>query len=253
MKKLISILTFSTLLISINNYGNENSLQLKTTTERCPHHIYIGPEIFLFDLNTHVKNIKIDGLKFFAGIRFRYEYLKPKALYAGVDLFSAVSNKGFHVTSHRYRFYKNNHVIGFGNFEFRLGYTAAYKNNMITPFLGIGAYSFGGGAYFSECMFYYAAGMRSVFELSQFFTMGLNWKVFHTDDTEQKIKFLLDGRKIKYTDRDNMWGGEIGVPFVWHIGSTKRWDVQLEPYFLKLDFSELQNIYGTRLLFGYRF
>ena len=68
-------------------------------------------------------------------------------------------------------------------------------------------------------------------------------------NAEQQFKFE-DGKRTKH---NNMWGGEIGVPLGWHIGTTKRWDIQLEPYFLKLDFSEVQNIYGTRLLFGYRF
>jgi hypothetical protein len=58
---------------------------------------------------------------------------------------------------------------------------------------------------------------------------------------------------IRHKDHSNMWGGEIGLPLVWHVSSRQRWDIQLEPYFLKLNFSEIQNIYGTRLLFGYRF
>ena len=127
---------------------------------------------------------------------------------------------------------------------------------MLTPFLGAGGYyvaNYGHHFHFREIMLYYAVGMRSLFELNHLFSLGLNWKVFHTADTEQKFKYLFMGHTIKRTDHDNMWGGEIGIPLVWHVGSRKRWDIQLEPYFLKLDFSEVQNIYGTRLLFGYRF
>lgn len=50
-----------------------------------------------------------------------------------------------------------------------------------------------------------------------------------------------------------MWGGEIGVPLVWYFSKSKRWQAQLEPYFLSLNFTEVQNIYGARLLFGYCF
>lgn len=50
-----------------------------------------------------------------------------------------------------------------------------------------------------------------------------------------------------------MWGGEVGVPFIWWMGAAKRWDAQLEPYFLTFQFSERQNLYGLRLLFGYHF
>jgi hypothetical protein len=249
---LISFLSF----IRFDAYGNEPSSQLKSINEKRPHHVYLGPEVFLFDLNMHVKSIKVSDLKVFEGLRLRYEYLKPKAFYAGVDLCSVVSIKGFNAKYHNFHFPKNNNITGFSNLEFRLGYTFAPKNQMLTPFLGLGSYYFanyGHHFHFRESMVYYAAGIRSLFDLNQSFSLGLNLKVFRTDDTEQKFKYLFMGHKIKHVEHDNMWGGEIGVPCMWHIGSAKKWKIQLEPYFLKLDFSEVQNIYGTRLLFGYLF
>ena len=134
--------------------------------------------------------------------------------------------------------------------------TAIGNVGLLTPFLGIGGYAFGNNGHyfhFHESMVYYTGGIRSLFELSRLFSLGLNLKIFRTDDTEQKFKFLFMDHRTKRTEYDNMWGGEIGIPLVWHVGSTRRWDVQLEPYFLKIGFSEVQNIYGTRLLFGYRF
>jgi len=257
MKKLIAFLILSIFLTSRNSYGDEGHLSCLSSEETsCPHHIYFGPELFLFDLNTHVKHIKVDGLKCFGGLRLRYEYLKPEAFYAGIDLFSAVSPKSFHAKSQRYHFHQNNGITGFGNFEFRLGYTFTCKNGIVSPFLGMGAYTFGNSGHhfhFRESMVYYTGGMRSLFELNCLFSLGMNWKVFRTDDTEQKFKYLFMGNKIKRTDHDNMWGGELGIPLVWHIGCTNRWEVQLEPYFLKFDFSEVQNIYGARLLFGCSF
>ncbi len=219
-------------------------------------HIYFGPEIFLFDLNTHVRNVKVHGLKIFGGLRLRYEYLKPKAIYAGIDLFSAVSNKSFNASIKEFHFPHNNKVTGFSNFELRLGYTAGIKKWSLTPFFGLGGYSFannGHSFHFRETMLYYAAGLRSLFDLSDSFYLGANLKVFRTDDTERKFTFRFGGHIKHLKNSDNMWGGEIGVPLVWHVGSRRRWDIQLEPYFLKLDFSEVQNIYGTRLLFGYSF
>jgi hypothetical protein len=246
-------LTCLTALISFTAYGDESQ---KKSNPIHSNYIYLGPEVFVFDLNTHVKNIKVDGVKVFGGLRLRYEYLKPKNFYAGLDLFSAVSNKSFNAKYHNIHFHQNNNITGFSNFEFRLGYTFDPKHGMITPFLGAGGYYFanyGHHFHFREVMLYYAVGMRSLFELSHLFSLGVNWKVFHTTDTEQKFKYLFMGHIIKSKDHDNMWGGEIGIPLIWHVGSTKRWEIQLEPYFLKLNFSEVQNIYGTRLLFGYRF
>jgi hypothetical protein len=69
---------------------------------------------------------------------------------------------------------------------------------------------------------------------------------------------MITDREFKYeggkaTTHGHMWGAEIGVPLAWNIGFTDRWDIQIEPYFLKLDLSSVQNIYGTRCLLGYRF
>jgi len=233
-------------------YGEDN----KQPAPIRPHHIYFGPEAFAFNLNTHIKNINIYGLNLFEGLRLRYEYLQPKAIYAGLDLFSAVSTQNFKAKLDNFSFPSNNHLTGFSNFELRLGYTPSiHKKYSLTPFLGFGGYYFGDyGDYFHfrEIMLYIAAGMRCFFEVNPLFTYGLNWKIFRTFDHEQKFIYKSNCN-ITLNNHDNAYGGELGVPFIWRLGTAKRWDVQLEPYFLKLNFSERENIYGLRLLFGYPF
>ncbi len=256
MKKNLFLKIICVCILFSKIYGSEylSETSMYCLSKNHPHHVYLGPEGFLFDLNTHIQSVKVSGTKGFLGIRAGYEYLKPKAFYAGIDLLSAISNKSFHATSQGNHFQHSGNT-GFGNVEIRLGYTFANQDVMLTPFLGIGAYAFGNNSHyfhFNESMVYYTAGMRSLLELSHSFNLGLNWKIFRTTDTEQKFKYLFAGQTIKPTDHNNMWGGEIGVPLIWHLGCAKRWDIQLEPYFLKLTFSEPQNIYGTRLLFGYR-
>lgn len=257
MQRVIAFLIFSSFLISVNGYSDEKTSKPEVVDKRYGNHIYFGPEVFLFDLNTHVKYVKVHGLKVFGGLRLRYEYLKPKTFYAGVDLFSAASNKSFKANFRSGpHFHSNNGITGFGNFEIRLGYTAAIEKGMLTPFLGVGGYSFannGHSFHFREVMLYYAIGMRSLFELNRSFSLGVNFKAFRTDDTEQKFRYKSMGHIRHLKNRDDFWGGEIGLPFVWYLGNARRWNVLLEPYFLKLDFSERQNIYGTRFLFGYRF
>lgn len=253
MKNNILILPLFTLFLSFSVYG-DNSSTHKIPVH--PNHIYLGPDVFVFDLDTHVKTIKVHGLKLFEGLRLRYEYLKPHSLYGGLDLFSAVSNHSFQAKKHDIHFHKNNNITGFSNFELRLGYAVSIeKKKLLTPFLGFGGYYFanyGHHFHFHEMMLYYAAGMRCAFEINPGFALGLNWKIFHTFDSDQKFKYKLR-RNITKKDHDNVWGGEIGIPIDWHVGSAKKWDIQLEPYFLKLAFSEVQNIYGIRLLFGYLF
>ena len=216
-----------------------------------PNHIYIGPDAFAFDLDTHVKYVKIHGVRYFLGPLLRYEYLKPNAFYAGVDFLASWGNKKFKLTSDRYKF-EGKGGIGFANLELRLGYSCTTKNGTISPYLGMGAYGFGNTAS-KELIGYFATGMRSLFAVNPSFSMGLNLKVFCAPDAERRFKFRLDGHEKRLREQETIWGGEIGIPLAWYLGASKRWEIQLEPYFLKLDFSSVQNIYGTRLLFGYRF
>ena len=53
------------------------------------------------------------------------------------------------------------------------------------------------------------------------------------------------------TNHTNDWGCSIGAPLTFRL--SPGWDMQLNPYFLRLLFSQTQNIYGSTLLFGYRF
>jgi hypothetical protein len=103
-------------------------------------------------------------------------------------------------------------------------------------------------------MFYYEGGVRCQHEITPSFTFGLNLKILRSTDVDKRYEHSYGNGRIKRrVQGENMWGGEIGVPLIWHVGSAKRWDIQLEPYFFTLDFSGVQNMYGTRLLFGYRF
>lgn len=247
MKKTLAISVLTSLIINVNCFGSTSS----SINSKYPNHFYVGPEAFAFDLHTHVKDVKIQGVRGFVGPLLRYEYLKPKALYAGVDFLISWGNKNFKPTSRKYKF-QSNGGGGFANLELRLGYTFEQKNGLVSPFLGVGLYGFGSTAS-NEILLYVAAGMRSLFDFNQSFSMGLNLKLLFAPSAEREFKYRYEGNKKRLRENENMWGGEIGVPFVWYIGSTKRWEIQLEPYFLKLDFSEVQNIYGTRLLFGYRF
>ncbi len=254
MKKL---LPYILVLITFKSvYSAECSPTPNSLDKKNPHKIYFAPEIFVFDLNTDFKDINVSGCSAFSGLRLRYEYLKPKALYVGLDWMISISFNSFDAKLGQHNFPTDKGKASFGNSEVRFGYTAAFKNKRITPFLGIGAYVFANSHdyfYFRERMSYYAAGMRSLFELRPDFSWGLNWKVFRTDDTEQKFQYKTNTATITIKNNTKMWGGEIGLPLTWEIGCHNRWNMELEPYFLKLAFSELQNIYGARLGFRYRF
>ena len=186
------------------------------------------------------------------GFRVGYEYLKPDAFYFGMDIMGAGGIHGFHETFKGHHIPRNKSSTGFANLDLRFGYTLITDRWLATPYLCYGAYAFGNGCHhhhFDGGMVYLGGGLRSRYEISRVFNIGLNAKIFSSIYTDEKLRFF----KIKRTNHNGLWGGELGLPLIWYVGSYKRWDIQLEPYFLKLDFSETQNIYGLRLLFGYHF
>ncbi len=244
---IIYIIAFASTL-----FGNERSIPTISTFKKNPNHLYFGPEIFAFDLDTNFKDVGIHGTKFFMGLRLGYEYLKPNAFYFGIDLMGAAGIHGFHETFKRFHVPRNHGTTGFVNFELRFGYTLMTDRWLATSYFCNGAYVYGNGChdhYIDGGMSYLGGGVRSLYEVSRAFNVGLNAKIFASIYTNDKFKFL----RIKRSNHHGQWGGELGVPLIWYPGSHKRWDIQLEPYFLKLDFSQVQNIYGLRLLFGYHF
>jgi len=256
MKKSINqLLVICTILSSIHIYADTQMNSIPpNVAEKHPNHFYFGPEFLGYQLNTHVDGVRIYGTRFFWGMRLGYEYLKPDAFYAGVSLLGTSSETDFKASTKETDLSLHHADKGLGNLEGRLGYTLAPTSWLITPFLGLGFYN----VYtidhhnkegFKENLTYVSAGVFSRYAFNTTFNIGINLKVFKTIDADQKFKY----HRGEVTSHHYMWGGEAGIPFVWCVGTTKRWDIQLEPYFLKLDFSDVQNVYGTRLIFGYRF
>ncbi len=221
--------------------------------EKNPHNVRVGVDLFGLHLKTHVKDIQMRGDKFFWGFRFGYDYLKPEAFYAGIDILTASGENNFKASSHGDRISQRSDDTWFGSSELRLGYTCAPKKWLCSPFLGIGGYmveplfhSQG----FKERLPYIAVGIRSIYECSSVFNVGINFKVFHTVAAKEKYKQYHGS---SYTRHPSFFGAEFGVPLQWFLGLKKRWNVQLEPYFLQLTFSEAQTAYGMNASLGYRF
>lgn len=258
MNKILLSFNVLTIATSLSLYcvetkvGEEAKTDMVSTFRKNPNFIYFGPEVFCLDLNSHFNGVRVHGAKFFLGLKIGYEYLKPDAFYFGIDILVAGANHGFHESFKGGGFPQSDGRTGFGNLELRFGYTISTPRWLTTPFLCIGENSFGSGSdhhHFDESISYLGGGVRSRYELSKSFNLGVNFKIFSSMYREEKWRFL----RLKRVTHNGLWGGEIGIPLIWRVGSKKRWDIQLEPYFLKLTFVEVQNIYGTRLIFGYRF
>ena len=255
MRKQLLCVTLLGILMSSGVYADGSSSQVNEVVKSEKEHFnrfYIGPEFFCYQLNTHVSSVEVKGTRFFSGFRIGYEYLKPKAFYAGVDLVGASSPVDFKVSRHGKLLSWQHAERDFFDWDFRLGYTFASKKWQASSFLGFGFYGMTSidnhNQGYQEGAVYLSGGVRSKYIISPSFDVGFNVKLLSAlDRLEVKAKHLTAKEACV------AWGGELGVPLSWHVGSTKRWDLQAIPYLLQLDFSTVKNIYGLSLLCGYRF
>jgi hypothetical protein len=255
MNKVINFVLALMTIASATYATEQYSGKLLSVEERKPNHLYIGPELFGNQLHVHVKDSRVRGTEFFSGLRIGYEYLTPESVYAGIDFQGTCSRRDFKAHSRRGNsldWHKADRE--FRNLELRVGYTFSRSRWLVTPYLGVGYYILDAVDHhnhqgFKESLPYAAAGARAKYAFNSSYDLGLNAKLLHTVDSEERFR----SEEGVFITNKNMWGAEVGVPFVWHFGKARRWDVKAEPYYLRLQFSEIQNIFGARALLGYRF
>lgn len=215
-------------------------------------HFDFGPEWMELKLHTHVKSVEVEGKKDMAGVRFCYEYRKPSSFYAGADLLLTIRSHGFDISEDKQTIPSPNQPTGYGNLDFRFGYTFSPNQQYLTPFLGTGVYSVGTIAEnrgFHEEWLYLSSGLRSLFSVNDVFSLGLNLKVFKTIVSYTQFK----NHNLNIKTKRLPWGGEIGVPFVWSFNPQRTWTFQLEPYWTDLDFSGKVNVFGSKFSIGAHF
>lgn len=246
-----SIVCASVLLSSVAFAGNAPAVPVENTS---PHHFHFGPGFLSYHLNKRVNGIPVGGQLTFYGSILGYDYIKSDSIYAGVHLLGVSSRNDFDAGSNGYSTFLPKSDRLFANLEGRFGYTFSQDNWVCSPFLGLGTYETASLDRHNEIGFkqslpYIAAGARSSYVINETFNLGLNLKIFHAGNGQDTFNFYSG----KTEQTNQAWGGEVAVPFTWHIGSTNKWDFKLEPFFLKMDFSETQNLYGTNATFSYRF
>jgi hypothetical protein len=216
------------------------------------HQIYFGPEFLGVSVNAAIKTIHIEGHKNFAGLRLGYEYLKPRAFYAGIDLLSATSLHHYAASENEKFIYSSAQSMGFNNLDLRFGYAITPRDLLFAPFLGVGVYGLGTIAHnrgFHEGWAYLSAGLRSKFLINPIFNLGINLKLFKSFFAYEQFQNHI----TNVTIYSYPWGAEIGVPFVWSFNPKGTWTFQIEPYWIKLDFSETQNVLGSKFLIDVHF
>ena len=252
-KKCSVVFGFFFFFLSCSCFCNSN-------TEKKPfpyhNHIHFGPDFLIYRQDKNIKNINSKGSRFFWGFRFVYEYLYPNAFYAGIDLASVGSDIDF-------KAYRNGKPLSFdqvnrefGNFDLRLGYTISTKNLIVSPFLGLGVYDISPEDHHNQeglkrdLFSYFSAGAKFKYKIRSFFDCGYNLKFLYC--FRENVQFKVPSYKKIY-QINQLWGGEISIPLIWHISKKKRWDIALEPYFLTLGFSQEQMAFGAKILFAFNF
>lgn len=244
---LFAIATASTLMSSFG-YSDEQPQKEKTQTNQSYHRVYVGPDVF------SLKSSMLHKREFMYGFDLGYDYLRPNTVYAGIDGVFATGK------SHDFKLFFLGMPVSAGSTrtyyahsEGRLGYNFQPITKLLfTPFVGIGNYYLHETSAYhaTQNLVYYAAGIRSNFSVSPSFDFGLNLKGTRTFYNNAKAHVL--GLHLS-RNLGNTWGYEVDLPLTWHCGASKQIDVQLEPYFLKLDTKHNQNIVGGRASVGYRF
>jgi len=172
-----------------------------------------------------------------------YEYLHKGNPYAGVDLRLSPfmsKNDEKEISSNNY-FYNGEARIGF-NFDL-------FPENNLIAYLGGGVSKF----HFTDIntylqdWIYLVGGMRASHRFGPMFEMGLELRATRSIKEWVKIHDVI----IKGDGED--WGMEMSVPFVWHLGENKEWEIQAEPFYKQMPKIASNDFVGTRLTLGYRF
>lgn len=135
--------------------------------------------------------------------------------------------------------------------SFKYGYTfqpVLAKHFLISTFMGPG-YHIEKNRFGRASWYYGVGGIRMTQDLSETLTLGMDLKTMYSFS-------LRDDRGLTSVARlgqDNFWGLEIGLPIIWQLGSAKKFDMRLKPYFLKLNVNSIESILGSTVELGYTY
>jgi len=243
----------SALLLSGFAYSEQGPEPTNSVTSN-NHQVYVGADVLV----EHVKIYEYDKIDTYnstlGGLRLGYDYCNPSASYFGIDGLVAM---GRGTAKYKYRwdgslFSKRQSTPLFANLESRYGYTYQTpfsKKTILIPFVGLGGYYIrpqfkSGSMYFN--WLYGAGGLRIAQQLCNNFDAGFNLKAMYILAGKTQIMDYV--RKFR-----NIWGYEIAMPLTLRIGESKKWDIQFQPYLLKLAINTTGQIIGARLAAGCNF
>jgi hypothetical protein len=229
-----------------------------------PHRVNLGVDGFVDHAekketqdDTEVKT-SADAL--LGGVHVGYDYVAADSFYAGTEgLFAAGRNQNVRLKVNGEKVESGSKETPIlANVEQRFGYTIGTSaGSTVTPFIGAGwfyskPYDLSNTQLTSD-WFYGAAGLRINGQVTQCFDMGLNLLGMYSFAGREKTS--ADGVVVenKRGTMANSWGYKAELPLTWHIDSARTWDIQVVPYYEKLNVKNDNWLAGARLLVGYNF
>lgn len=197
----------------------------------------------LLDMHPHKLNFSLSEVG--------YEYQKNDSIYCGIDfkiapiwnLKKGNADKPDHWT----------------NLETRIGYQfKVSEKHTYIPYLAFGMshFKFDNKTFDLDHLSYACIGSKFMHSFGDIFEMGVHAKAHRN----VMITFAADctptisaasSKRVAVENTD--WKIELRLPCVWHIGATKEWEIQFEPYYMQLPTFKKTEFYGTRVTCGHRF
>ncbi len=204
----------------------------------------------------------------FGFLNFGYERIKPDSIYTGLDV---------KMISVLYSDAKKKDPLDyFVNSELRMGYNQALsQNDQIIPYLatGFSVFSLQNKIDKVKNWTYASIGVKYFHQFGAIFEMGIHIKEYVSINQKRKVlkktevivnkgvpvydskpttTFMKTETKL-VSVKDTRWMSEIAIPFIWHLGDEKNWEIQFEPYFSQIPNAKVTTLIGSRLTCGYRF
>jgi hypothetical protein len=256
MKKIVAISLLQILTISGWGFAEEIPAVCETLTAN---RFYFGPEVLKISDHGHGQDASYKTHATYTGLNVGYDDFRVNHTYWGIEALYGIGEG--HMNVHPYDAYRygNNYryqsIRTVLNGEARFGHNLEIKRNLLfTPFIGAGWYHFQDKALvrswtYSRNYVYVTAGIKSDYCFNDIFHVGLNLKLLRIFFWNYRVK----NTKKSGGFRNGVIGYEFGLPIAVHLGACRKWDLQFEPFFLKLDAQYSEKIIGARLNCGYWF
>lgn len=214
------------------------------------HRIYIEPDVFLVKGKYHFV-YEENPLTFYSdntqfGLIGGYEYLKPNGFFANIEALYSVGKVDLKYKFQNEKYFAPPSDAIIAKIEGQLGTNLQFEQASLIPYIGIGEYFFKNQK--ATSYDYIPVGLKWKYAANGF-DLGLNgkWiKFFHVQkefDHYIISDFFWD---------PNQWGYEISASVRMNT-EVIGWDVQFEPYIMKLVAHADEIFYGGRLSMGYNF